>query len=244
MWSSIQQVIQPEDLNEAAALSKETGTAIYSGGSYLVSKKERSIKTIIDVNHLLEQGVDSSEAGLLVGAGCTLQELLPFFTENCARAIRSSCPSKNIRNQRTIGGEIAEARVDSDLYVLLLVSQVELTLNGSGQPVGLNEWDGQGVITKIFIPNSEVRFERVALLDSAPAFVIVVINNSREGTHVAVGGHVSQTLSWHFSDVPKEWEVREFLSEVSEIFKDDHFGSVEYKKKLVSSLVYELTVNV
>lgn len=243
MWSSIEQVIRPKDLTEAAILCRESNAAIFVGGSYLVSEKSPRIKTLIDVNHLLNSDIVSSNEGLLVGAACTLQQLLPHFQAPFATAIVSSCPSKNIRNQRTLGGELAEARVDSDLYILLLACQGELFLNGSDNSVKLCDWDGQGVITSVFIPAVHPVYERVALLDSARPFVLVAALVTESGTSAVVGGSVKDIVCKQFSNHPEASEVRDFLADVGGSFREDHFGSIEYKQQLVSSLLYELTVN-
>jgi CO/xanthine dehydrogenase FAD-binding subunit len=243
MWSSIEQILKPENLTEAAILASKGGTAIFGGGSYLNSQRDPMIRTLIDINHLLDSVVQPQKTGLLVGASCTLQQLIPHVQDVFASAIRSSCPSKNIRNQRTLGGELAEARVDSDLYVLLMVSGVTVHLNGSDNGVVLQDWDGRGIITQIFLPANTPAYERVALLDSAPAYVLVAAMVSEGGTSVVIGGKVKTLVTQSFSNNPDAVQVRDFLTKVASVFQNDHFGSIEYKQQLVSSLLYDLTVN-
>lgn len=244
MWSSIQQIIQPESLEEAGLLATARDAKLLGGGSYLVSQPNPATKTLVDINHLVGDSIAITDEGLTIEAGVSLEALLPHIPETCAQAIKSSCPSRNIRNQRTLGGELAQARLNSDLYVLLLVSRVEVRINAEGKRIPLSEWDRRGVITDIYIPNTASRLERVALLDSAPAFLIVAANKTKEGTLVAVGGQVRRFVTASFSTDVQEEEVVTFLNEILEILTEDHYGSVAYKQGMVSSLLYEMVVGI
>lgn len=242
MWSSIQQIIQPDSFEEAGVLASNRDAKLFAGGSYLLSQPNPAVKTLVDINHLVDDEISVSEEGLVAGSGVSLEALLPHFPETCAQAIKSSCSSRNIRNQRTLGGELAQARLNSDLYVLLLVSRVEIRINTEEKRIPLSDWDRRGVITEVYIPNSSPQLERVALLDSAPAFLIVAANKTEQGTQVAVGGQVRRFVTASFSPDVKEEEVVTFLNEVTDILTEDHYGSVQYKQGLVSSLLYEMVV--
>lgn len=243
MWSSIQHIIRPENSTEALTLCEDDQTSLFAGGSYLVAERNPAINILIDINHLIDQHISQDENGLRVGAGCTLQQLLGRVGPLFSKAILASCPSKNIRNQRTLGGEIAQARRDSDLYILFLASAAEIFIDGSATGIPVSNWDGKGLVTQVFIPLAEPRFERVALLDSAPAYVIVAVEIDPESTRLAVGGKVSKTVLGNFSLSPQPEEVRAFLAEVREVFTDDHLGSVDYKHRLVTRLINELMVS-
>lgn len=240
MWSSIEQVIKPESLAEAAALVQEKDFALFAGGSYLVAEKDPSINTLIDINHLVENSVERHAGELHIQAGCTLQEIVDLHTESLSDAALASCPSKNIRNQRTLGGEIARARTTSDLLVYLYTVDAKLTLNGTNTPVELTEWNAQGIITGVIIPENRVKLERVALLDSAPAIVILGYNESPDTIRVCVGGQLTELVYYKTKPEPVEQEVRDFLDKVENAFSDDHHGSATYKRKLVCKLLQEL----
>lgn len=242
MWSSIQQIIQPESIGEALALAATENAVPFAGGSYLVAERDHRIQTLVDINHLIDGEISRTDNGILVGAGCTLQRLRDSLGPEFTRAVTASCPSKNIRNQRTLGGEIAQARPDSDLYVLLLASAAELFVNESLQGISVSEWDGSGLVTRVHFPLAEPRFERVAVLDSAPAYIIVAVDTDPQSTRLAVGGKVSRTVMGKFSLSPQADEVRLFLAEVREIFEADHLGSIDYKHRLVTRLLNELMV--
>lgn len=242
MWSSIQHVIHPESISEALAVAAEGGATLFAGGSYLVSEKPTKIHTLIDINHLIGDRIEDSPGGLLIGAGCTLQKLTKHLATTYAQAIVHSCPSKNIRNQRTLGGEIGRQRADSDLYVLLMAAGAQLHINGSEETTSLIDWDGSGLISQIYIPAGEPKLERVALLDSAPAFVILAVDHTPEFTNIAVGGKLNQVITQKLSATPDEKDVRALLKRVADLFETDHLGSMDYKTHLVANLLYEMTV--
>jgi len=242
MWSSIEQIIKPESLNEALILQKHSGSILFTGGSYLVSQKSEKIHTLVDINHLLSDTLVNQEGAMEIGSGCTLQDILNLADRHLTQAISASCPSKNIRNQRTIGGEIAQARPDSDLLVYLHAAEARVELNESNKFIPIAKWDGSGIISKLHIPQSDTRFERVAVLDSATAYVIVAVHQTAQNITVAIGGKMTKIISCKSSLSPEEDQIRTFMEQVESAFSDDHFGSPAYKRQLVSNLLTELTV--
>jgi len=240
MWSSIKEIIKPDNLSEASVLLQKKGSVLFAGGSYLVSQKDPQIHTLIDINHLINDTIEMRGENLHIHTGCTLQEIVNSNDERLNSAILASCPSKNIRNQRTIGGEIANFRTDSDLLIFLFTAGTQLVLSQSESPIQLSKWDGEGIILEVVIPKHEVKMERVALLDSAPAFVIVGLNNLNGNRTACVGGKTSSITHYHTMIQPSEAGVRKFMDEVEASFNDDHLGSSIYKRKLVGTLIQEM----
>ena len=242
MWSSIEQIIKPESFEEALVLQEDSSSTLFAGGSYVVAKKDLRIQTLLDINHLLSDSMENLDDGLHLGSGITLQQMLTTENETLSKAIKSSCPSKNIRNQRTLGGEIAESRPDSDLLGYLNAAGTMLQLNDTDTFVSLNNWPGQGVITRVHIPKGNIKIERVAVLDSAPAFVIAALLESSERLILAVGGKSSRICTCETPTPPGEADIRHFMDEVESIFVDDHLGSSAYKRQLVSNLFHEISI--
>ena len=240
MWSSIEQIIKPDSLSEATVLLKEKGSVLFAGGSYLVAEKDTEVHTLLDINHLIWGKVESHGEAIHIDAGCTLQEIINYNDQHLNAAILCACPSKNIRNQRTIGGEIARGRTDSDLLVFLFTARTKLLISEAKSPIELSAWNGEGIITKVIIPQHHVKMERVALLDSAPAFVIVGINECNNLISVCVGGKTSKIIFTQSKPEPVEAKVRKFMEEVESIFADDHLGSPAYKHHLVCKLLQEM----
>mgnify|MGYP002639976253 CR=1 FL=1 len=243
MWSSIQQIIKPESIHATLGLLENEGSTLFSGGTYLVGQKDRQIHTLVDINHLINSDVMTQDNDLHIGSGCTLQQLTQTEDDLLGKSILASCPSKNIRNQRTIGGEIAQARSNSDLMVYLMAASALIQKNDSLDTEMLSDWDGSGVITKLVIPKNKVQLERVSVLDSAPAFVIVGMDHSKQDVSIAIGGKTTQILVHHTQHEPDEGEIRAFLERVGGIFQNDHFGSADYKTHLVSNILMAMAVS-
>jgi len=242
MWSSIKQIIKPERFSEALVLGQESGAAFFSGGTYLMATQTKTIHTLLDLNHLLSDQIEKRDKNLIVGAGSSLQKLLDSDSEMLSAAIIASCPSKNIRNQRTLGGEIAQGRPDSDLLVYLHAAEANLQLNDAETWVPLSEWDGAGIISTVLIPATDTKMERVSVLDSAPAFVIVGLHQTMEFITLAIGGKASKILYVKTPIAPEEAKIRAFMETVESLFTQDHFGSPAYKRQLVSNLLCEMMV--
>jgi len=240
MWNSIEQILRPVDLAEALALGHGSGTAMLAGGSYLVATRDPAIHTLVDIHYLLDDERTTTEKGWSVGAGASLQSLCESPFPELNQALIASCPSKNIRNQRTLGGELAWGRQDSDLLVWLQASGTRLELNGTAPLVSLAGWDGTGIITRILIPENNTRLERVALLESAPAFVIVAVNQQPALIKLAVGGQVAQIKYFQIKTPPEENAIRALMETIGSLFSDDYLGSRDYKLQLVSNLLPEL----
>ncbi|NQV14820.1 FAD binding domain-containing protein [bacterium] len=241
MWSSIEQIIKPDNFNDAQDLNKQTGSVLFAGGSYLVADRDNNTQTLLDINHLLSDQIKKQADRLQVGAGSSLQKLLKKSDSRVlSQAIISSCSSKNIRNQRTLGGEIARGRTDSDLLIYLHVAGATLQINESNQYISLQDWQGDGVISNVFIPENDTRLERVAVLDSAPAFVIVAVNQGSDSISLAVGGKSERILSSKISLSLEEPEIQKFMARVKTVFHEDHFGTPSYKQHLVSNLLSDM----
>ncbi len=240
MWSSIEQIIKPDSLDEAQVLIQQSDAELFAGGSYLVAQKEGEIKTLIDINHLLDNNVETLGNDLSIDSGCTLQHLLSLCGGKLSQVIQASCPSKNIRNQRTIGGEIAKGRPDSDLLIFLFAARAKLQLSHTVKPIDLSDWDGNGIITRIIVPTHKVKLERVAVLDSAPAYIIVGSNESDDQITISVGGKITKIVFYQANPEPEELEVRNFLDEVEAAFTDDHLGTASYKRHVVGALLQEM----
>mgnify|MGYP002725459930 CR=1 FL=1 len=242
MWSSIKQIIKPDTLDEADNLKKQSGTLVFAGGSYLVNARDKNFHTLLDINHLLSEKIQKQGTGLLIGAGCTLQQLVEQGdSETLSQVITSSCPSKNIRNQRTLGGEIARGRTDSDLLVYLYATETQLQVNDGDSFIDINEWNDKGVISNIFIPENKTRSERVAVLDSAPAFVIISVNQMQDSIALAIGGKTEEILFSKIALIPDELEIRNLMDRIQSNFADDQHGTASFKQHLVSTLLSRMS---
>ena len=244
MWSSILKIEIPVSLEEAWALCNPIQQVLFSGGTYLVAQKDPTINTLIDLNHLLNNSINKKESTTKFGAKATLQEVINYHKDkkdwNISQCAKWSCPSKNIRNQRTLGGEIAQQRVESELYAYLCAVNVSLSLfTTDSHVIKIRDWNGRGIITGIeFDAESidKISVKRFALIPSSPAFVIVAGVRRRNNIDLTVGGRASKS---GFFSVSVDEFTDEFITYISATavkqFYTDHYGSITYKQGLIQT---------
>ena len=243
MWYSIEKIIKPSSLNEAYLLQSETHV-LFAGGSYLVADKDPNIHTIIDINNLVGNGVTAGIDGVHIDAGATLQTFLDTVESihsecRLLKSIKFSCPSKQIRNQRTFGGEVGKGRFNSEVMVFLHAVDAELTIiTETEETISIRDWDGSGIITKIsYFPNqiSGIELERFSVLESAPAVVIAGGVKRNDQFEFSIGGTANdiQIFKVNVSDWSKESGENMAKKAVNK-FRADSFGSLDYKEKLIT----------
>jgi len=238
-WFELREVVHSAGLDEAAKALTAPDAAVLAGGSYLLAERPRHIRTLFDLGTLLESSVTIGENTLELGAALTLQDLIEVLNNEApslATAARSSCASRNIRNRRTVGGEIARRRADSDLVVAFEALNPRLEILNPGiSTVHLADWDGGGIITRIIVDRqhaAHLRTERFALLPSAAPFVVVAAVLDGGARRIAVGGAGERvgTAETAALDVATRKRI---AHELSRGFRDDHTGSRVYKETLV-----------
>ena len=247
MWYSIKTVEKPSTLKEAVVSLKNIDTTLFSGGSYLVADKNPNIQSLIDINDLVGDGVIASIDGVHIDAGATLQTFLDIvysINPECRllKGIKLSCPSKQIRNQRTFGGEIGKGRSNSEVMVFLHAVNADLTVfTDTERSVSIRDWDGSGIVTKIsYFPKriSGIELERFSLIESAPAIVIVSGVKRKNQFEFSVGGTTNKIQS--FTCLIEDWSAeisKEFAGNAVKEFSADHLGSLDYKENLIATAV-------
>ena len=244
MWNKISNISHPLSLHEALAL-KESGTAFFSGGSYLNLKKNQDITILIDINPLLSNEISSHKERIVIGAGTSLQQIAEEFPQTIlSESIRCSCISKNTRNQRTIGGEVARQRKNSELLLLLLAMDVQVNVYfGKEIRTAISQWDGNGVITDIILDRGVLTascFERFSLISSAPSFLIVASAILSHKVKFTIGGKVNRISSYETHNPPDDRQIENIIDKSCDLFLNDHYGSVNYKQRLVKTALKRL----
>jgi CO/xanthine dehydrogenase FAD-binding subunit len=242
MWTTIKHFEKPASLEDAYSLIVPGQKVVFSGGSYLAAEQSADIDTLIAINHLLNDRIEMTDTVLTIGAGATLQNLVQYEVANSplrmAECARYSCPSRNVRNQRTVGGEIGRNRTNSELFAYLQALDVRLEIvTSTPQSMSVREWDGRGIITALKIDLDTVKqtfCQRFALIPSAPAVVIVAGVLRKEGLDVAVGGAASELSLASITEMksPDETIARIAASASKQFIRDQH-GSQAYKEQLI-----------
>ena len=242
MWSSIKNINIPKTFSEAIEYQSKSKSVLFGGGTYLIAEKSTKINNLVDINGIVDNSIVITDESIFIGAGSTLQSIVnklynfPLFIE----AIKYSCFSKNIRNQRTIGGEIAQKRVQSELFTYLVaINPIIEIMTPDKVNVRLREWDGKGIINKIIINKIDLEssgFERFATLPSAPAFVIVAVVRRALELDFVISGKAKKVYGHTIKLIDFSKDIlKKIINESVEYFKDDQYGSLEYKKSLIET---------
>ena len=237
----------PKSFKEAIRAYSNSGSKLLSGGTYLVSEKDTFIQELIYIRPLLSDQIIFTDNSLFIGTGVSLQSIIDSNINNVfggwlSKSIRWSCSSKNIRNQRTIGGEIARKRTDSELVVLLYALNPILRVSyPENIEIQLDLWDGIGIITGIYF-NLNMKYnlslKRFSFLESAPAHLIICQNQSIVNTQVVIGGNSKQIISESIRGSVLDDETIQLIAGDSKTyFAEDHFGSIDYKQYLIKSVL-------
>jgi CO/xanthine dehydrogenase FAD-binding subunit len=246
-WSSVHEFLRPSTLDEAHVLAENENTSLLAGGSYMLADRAEDVYRLVYVSPLLGSQITQKSDKLNLEAGVTVQQMVDELASGeyaqLAFAARESSSSRNLRSQRTIGGELVRRRIDSDLSVALEALQpvVSTTTQKAGiQPFA--EWNGIGIITSIGLSAkaaATLRVERFSLLPHAPAFLIVAACETDSGVSVAMGGRAREIGSWSAVEI-NDTAADNIIGDARALLGNDHTGSIEYKSKLLRTALHRL----
>lgn len=122
---------RPETIGEALALLSrpQVKTAILAGGISLVPSLKGQIDEVVDLQALGLDQISTTGDRLEIGAMVRLQRLIthPDIPPVIARTTRYEGPN-TFRNAGTLGGVVANANWESELFAALLVHEAKATL--------------------------------------------------------------------------------------------------------------------
>ena len=242
MWSSIKNVDIPKTFSEAIEYQSKSKGVLFGGGTYLVAEKSVNINNLVDINSIIDSSIENTDDTIVIGAGSSLQNIIDSLTDfkSLVESAKYSCFSKNIRNQRTLGGEIAQRRVQSELFTYLVAINPILEIRTPDKVnIHIREWDGKGIINKIMINKIDLEssgIARFATLPSAPAFLIVAVVRRALELDFVISGKAKKVYGHtiKLADFSKDI-LRKIISESVEYFEDDQYGSLEYKKSIIET---------
>ena len=173
---------------------------------------------LIDILPLLSDEIRKEGDSVLIGASATFALLLssPVVPDYLKEAL-CYMPSPQLRNQATIGGNIASWRDDSFLIPTLSASGAELTVvssDGEKERMSIEDYGvKRGLILSVSIPASaDVRNFRESLTSHSHAVVTAAFSSECECYAVKGSGI--------------------FFDHDSLSFASDMYGSAEYKRYL------------
>jgi CO/xanthine dehydrogenase FAD-binding subunit len=151
------------------------GDAWLAGGTWLFSEQQHHVCRLVDLLPLGWQQIETTDAGLSIGATCTIRELYEFNapTDWSGALLKTSCEaflaSLKVWNSATVGGNICMSLPAGPMITMTVALEAVYTLwatDGSERRVGASEFvtgnhqnilaPGE-VLRKIDIPLSALR---------------------------------------------------------------------------------------
>lgn len=175
----IEQFYRPESVQQALELKRQfLDEAVYfGGGSKLNATPTKTGKKIaIALAQLGLNQVSWQQGELLLGATITLQALLdsPLIPQALREAL-GFVYSRHIRNQATLGGEIAAAPKDSVLLPVLLALSASVVF-GNGNTVTLEDYLAdypQELLLRVVLPDPYRRCATHKIARSAAGLAVL-----------------------------------------------------------------------
>ena len=246
----IEHYLKPDSTAQAIELMKQhLGVATYfAGGSKLNAAPTKTEKTVaISLANLELDNIEQQGEALHIGAMCRLQtivdsELVPVAIKQAAAFVYS----RHVRNQATVGGEIAAVQDEALLLPSLIALKAKLELAESGE-MDIEEYiasDKQGLILKVIIPNVNLMCLGYNITRSAAGLSIVTAAVSVEKTGekiIALEGVAPTPV--RLRDVESQDLKGELLEQAvaDAIYPEaDIRGSVEYKRYIAGVVVTDL----
>ena len=260
----IEKYYRPSDLRQAAVLKSENPNAVYLAGGTQVNRapaKRKIPEEVIDIRDVVSAGIKKEGTDVVIGALTTLQDLadsnvIPAALKEAAGFI----PTRSIRNQATIGGNIGAGRSDSFLIPVLIALAAEARTAEGNIPVEDYIRDGhRELILDVHVPLpvgacivvKESRSHVALPVVSAAVSLTVdegLPNYGLSGACVAVGCVAAKTI--RLTEVEQAIVSgnlktgKDVEAAVSDAInpKADILGSVEYKTHINSVVIADAVI--
>ncbi|ABZ75231.1 molybdopterin dehydrogenase FAD-binding [Shewanella halifaxensis HAW-EB4] len=254
----IEQFLQPDNTEQALDLMQQHSACAtwFAGGSKLNAKPTLTEKTIaISLDHLSLDKIELQGQALHIGAMCRVQslidsELTPYALKQAATFIYS----KHLRNQATLGGEIA-AYQDESLLLPTLMALKAHVITADASNISIEEYlqqDNRDLILQVVIPDINLVCLAFNMTRSAAGLSIVnaAVSLSQTGETIIVIDGVSPRRAGYSTPVRlTDIEAQDLDEEALEkavaqaVFPEaDIRGSIEYKQYIAGILVTDLFI--
>ncbi|WP_433639260.1 molybdopterin-dependent oxidoreductase FAD-binding subunit [Kluyvera georgiana] len=246
----IEQFFKPDSVEQALELKRhyQDDAVWFAGGSKLNATPTRTEKRIaISLQDLELAWVDWDNGKLRIGAMTSLQTLRDTpFIPNALHDALGFIYSRHLRNQSTIGGEIA-ARQEECVLLPVLLALDALLLFGNGETLSLEDYlvnPGDRLLTEIVIQDPYRTCATRKISRSQAGLTVVtaaVALTDHDGIRIALDGVCAQ--SQRLRDVEKQHREGNSLEQAvsAAIFpQEDLRGSVAYKRYITGVVVADL----
>ncbi|MEM9451403.1 MAG: FAD binding domain-containing protein [Cyanobacteria bacterium P01_E01_bin.6] len=258
---NVQSYLRPRGLDELP--SWEKGWAWLAGGTWLFSEAQPHLTTLVDMQQMGWDELEERDDGLMIGATCTMSQLLAFESPPHWPGFKSLCraahelASFKIQNVATIAGNVCLALPASTFapVMVLLNARYQLqTLSGDRRTVAASEFQigakqtvlqpGE-VLRLIHIPSEflewQVSYRRICVATAGIAVSIVVAARHGKTGEVrfGIGGCLAVPQLLTFATTPSASELCEQLDRTISLssFMDDETASARYRHHVTTVLM-------
>ena len=153
---NVEEYLYPSNLTEALTFKKEKKNSTFiAGGVHLANSKNPKITSLIDITKLGLDKITAEDNFTKVGATVTVTEMYesPLIAEVGKGVLSKACSligDTPLRNQITLGGNIAHLYTWAGLPVVLLTLDAQITIqkiNGESYTVSADEYFARGAIS-------------------------------------------------------------------------------------------------
>ncbi len=252
----IEHYFRPDSTAQALELMQQyIGTATwFAGGSKLNATPSKTDKTVaISLDNLAFDNIEQLDDAIHIGATCKIQhlidnELVPVALKQSASFIYS----RHVRNQATLGGEIAALQTEARMIPSLIALKARVVL-ADDRECDVEEYiaiDARDLIVKVIIPDVNLNCIGYNISRSAAGLAVVtaaVSVDSQGNKVIALDGvsplHNGAAKPIRLRDVESQNLKGELLEEaVADAVHPvaDIIGSAEYKRYIAGVVVADL----
>ena len=191
--SKVKSYHRPESVEEVLRLWQRPSTTLLAGGTQLIARLDEPVE-VIDLQAVGLNHIEVEADTITIGAMVRLQEMVEHDEiPELMRQMTLREGANTFRHVGTLGGVVATADPESELYAALLVHEAVVTVltrAGEGRvPLAEFELEGKGLITAATIQrHGQSASDRVARTPADKPIVAVVGRRAGDGVLLAACG--------------------------------------------------------
>jgi putative selenate reductase FAD-binding subunit len=252
----IKYLLQPNSIADALALKQQHSATStwFAGGSKLNATPTKTDKTVaISIDKLALDKIEMKNGMLHIGAMCRIQSIIDnALTPSALQIACGFIYSLHLRNQSTLGGEIAAFQLEPVLLPTLFALNAIVVLADNSE-VSVEDYvndDKRELIIKVIIPNPNLACASCNLTRSAAGLAVITAavsidpsGNQVIALHGASPLHHGYSVPIRLRDVEGQHLQEELLEQaVADAINpvDDLCGSVAYKRYITGVIITDL----
>jgi CO/xanthine dehydrogenase FAD-binding subunit len=244
------------------------GDAWLAGGTWLFSEQQPELCRLIDLTTLGWDPLVASEAGVEIGATCTIRDLYtlaapdhwraaPLFTTSCEAFLASF----KVWNSATVGGNICMSLPAGPMITMTVALEATYTLwatDGSERTVDAADFVtgnhgnilGPGeILRRIEIPISALRkrhtHRRFTLTQLGRSTIFVIATQSTDTTDLllTVTAGTTKPVRLSFGSMPDAETLQQSIDAIPEdVWFDDPNGTPDHRRHLAKHFAEEIRI--